>query len=343
MEIVIDNSSSVPVYQQVIDSIEKQIVSRELAAGECLPSMNVLSENLGISKETAKKAYNILRSKGFVESAQGKGFFVRNIEDEKVTRVLVLFDKLSTYKLVLYRSFAEGLGDKVDVTIHLHNQDVKLFGTLLEANLRNDYDYYVVTPHFPTDAASQREVVRLLRKIPNRKLILLDKMVPELAGNYGAVYQDFEQDVYEGLMQGLDHWKRYRKINVVVAPSSLYAQEEIRGIDRFFKQYKLKHGYIDTFRREDLRQGEVYIVVGGQLDRELFDILRTAQENGFKLGEDIGVVSYNDSPINEFIINGLASLSTNFAQMGRIAAEMVNSGNLIKVHNEFRLVVRNSL
>ena len=51
----------------------------------------------------------------------------------------------------------------------------------------------------------------------------------------------------------------------------------------------------------------------------------------------------NESPINEIILDGLTVLSTDFKEMGRLAAEMVVSGKLNKVWNKFDLIVRKTL
>lgn len=343
MKFTVDNLSNIPVYQQLIDSIVEQMRAGELRQGDMLPSMNSLSDTLSISKETVKKAYNILRTKGHIEASQGKGFYVKGLECRQVKRVLMLFDKLSTYKLILYRSFVESVGETVDVSIHLHNQDIDLFESLLDGNLRSDFDYYIVTPHFPLDVITQNRVIKLLGKIPNRKLILLDKQMSGLPGNYGAVYQDFEQDLYDGLVQGLDSWRRYAKVNVVFTSMSLYAAPFQRSVERFAANYNISCNIIRDFRREDLHKGEAYIVMGGQLPSEFFEILRLTQQQGFALGNDIGVVSYNDSEVNEFILNGLTTMSTDFALMGRLAAEMVSTDRLFKQHNRFSLIMRKTL
>ena len=84
----------------------------------------------------------------------------------------------------------------------MHNQQIDLLEYYIDENL-DQFDYYVVTPHFPLDESTQRRAVKALMRIPNRKLILLDRCLDSLPGNYGVVYQDFTNDVYEGLMQAL--------------------------------------------------------------------------------------------------------------------------------------------
>ena len=167
-----DTESNLAIYKQLIRQITGAVRSRKLLPGEQLPSMNVLARDLKISKETVKKAYGILSEKGILIPQQGKGFYVAGEHSGKLS-VLVLFDKLSIYKQMLFNSFTDTLGDKAEITILLHNQDLDLMTYYLD-NALDQYDYYVVTPHFPLDNDTQALVRRQLRRIPNRKLIIAD-------------------------------------------------------------------------------------------------------------------------------------------------------------------------
>ena len=192
----VNYASKVPVYKQLVGHYESMIKSGVYKVGQTLPSMNELSGSLDISKETVKKAYSVLRDKGYVEAKQGKGFYVAPQSADRKLTVLVLFDKLSQYKQVLFDSFTERMGDEAEITIRLHNQSVDLLEYYINENLDN-YDYYIITPHFPLDEKIQKRALKLLGRIPNRKLILVDRYLKDLPGNYGAVYQDFENDIYE--------------------------------------------------------------------------------------------------------------------------------------------------
>ena len=114
--IKIDHESQVPVYKQIVGQVEALVRSGEYAEGCLLPSMNELSAMLDISKETVKKAYSILRNKGFIDARQGKGFYVSAAGVSEKMSVLVLFDKLSNYKQVLFNSFAGEIGDAAEIT-----------------------------------------------------------------------------------------------------------------------------------------------------------------------------------------------------------------------------------
>lgn len=76
MKMIISNSSSIPIYQQIKNSIIEQIMNNELQEDEMIPSIRNLAKDIGISVMTIKKAYDELESEGYIISTQGKGTFV---------------------------------------------------------------------------------------------------------------------------------------------------------------------------------------------------------------------------------------------------------------------------
>ena len=84
MDIIISNSSGVPIYEQIEEQMKSQIMNGELAEGDALPSMRVLAKELKISIITTKRAYEDLERDGFIESVTGKGSFVKGINSDIV-------------------------------------------------------------------------------------------------------------------------------------------------------------------------------------------------------------------------------------------------------------------
>lgn len=82
MKIIISNSSSTPIYEQIKIQIINQIMSGELNEGDIIPSIRSLALDIKISVMTVKKAYDELEEEGYIESVQGKGTFVapKNME-----------------------------------------------------------------------------------------------------------------------------------------------------------------------------------------------------------------------------------------------------------------------
>ncbi len=338
--IKIDTASQVPVYKQLIHAIQNFVRDEEYREGDFLPSMNELAGELEISKETVKKAYSILRAKGVIDSSHGKGFYVTSQSQEKI-KILLLFDKISTYKQVLYSSFVSNVGERAEITIRLHNQDIDLFEYFMDENL-DHFDYYIITPHFPLKQEIRKRTVRILKKVPNRKLILLDHHLGELPGNFGSVYQDFENDIVEGLHQGNETLKNFNKLNVISMPGSMYAPLIEKGIRRFCSENKINFGIYHDIGTNKIEKNETYLILNSQLDHELIELVRAARAKGCIIGKDIGIISYNESPINEIILDGLTVFSTDFKQMGELAAKMITEKSMKKIKCNFRLIRRNT-
>ena len=84
MDIIISNSSGVPIYEQIARQMKGLILRGELREGEALPSMRLLAKELRISVITTKRAYEELEREGFLTTVPGKGCFVAPLDLELV-------------------------------------------------------------------------------------------------------------------------------------------------------------------------------------------------------------------------------------------------------------------
>ena len=82
MDMITSNSSGEPIYQQISSQIKALILNGTLKAGDALPSMRTLAQQLRISVITTKRAYEDLERDGFIESYTGKGSFVKGQNTE---------------------------------------------------------------------------------------------------------------------------------------------------------------------------------------------------------------------------------------------------------------------
>ncbi len=82
MKIIINTSSMVPIYEQIVDQIKSLIRNGELKRNDNLPSVRILSKELKISALTVKKAYDNLESEGFTVTVHGKGTYVAAVNTE---------------------------------------------------------------------------------------------------------------------------------------------------------------------------------------------------------------------------------------------------------------------
>ncbi len=84
MNILISNSSSVPLYEQISNQVKNQILNGELKPSEALPSIRMLAKDLKVSIITTKRAYEELEKEGFIETVVGKGTFVSGANSERL-------------------------------------------------------------------------------------------------------------------------------------------------------------------------------------------------------------------------------------------------------------------
>src|SRR6476620_1505383 len=94
----IDYYSATPKYLQLANSIVKAINNGVLKENDMLPSINELSFEFEISRDTAEKGYKHLKKKGVLGSVPGKGYFVKSTELNQQLKIFLFFNKLSAHK-----------------------------------------------------------------------------------------------------------------------------------------------------------------------------------------------------------------------------------------------------
>lgn len=98
MNLIINNSSMTPIYEQIVMQMKEKIISGQLKTDSVLPSVRILAKDLRISALTVKKAYDALEQEGYIVTVHGKGSFVANINsniamEEQQKEVEKLFEQ----------------------------------------------------------------------------------------------------------------------------------------------------------------------------------------------------------------------------------------------------------
>jgi GntR family transcriptional regulator len=124
MDIIISNSSTKPIYEQITSQIKNMILSGALREGELLPSMRLLAKELRISVITTKRAYEDLERDGFIETVMGKGSFVagKNIEFVKEERLRAAEGHLQS-AVDVAKSSGIALAELQDILAVLYRED----------------------------------------------------------------------------------------------------------------------------------------------------------------------------------------------------------------------------
>lgn len=76
MKIIISNTNSSPIYEQIASQIRNQVINGKIESGYSLPSIRALAKELQVSVITTKRAYDTLEQEGFINTVAGKGSFI---------------------------------------------------------------------------------------------------------------------------------------------------------------------------------------------------------------------------------------------------------------------------
>lgn len=341
--IKISDSSRIPKYRQIVDSIIENISDGNLKVNEKIPSINLLSEEFYLSRDTVEKAYNILKERKIITSIRGKGYYITRTKLVSKTNVLFLINKLSTYKLLIYNSFINAPEINCHTDLHIYHCDETLFLNLLEKNA-NVYDYYVIMPHFKTDTLKHisytNNVMDAINKIPKNKLILVDNKV-EIKGNIAEVYQDFENDIYNALKEGFTKISKYQKIILAYPENTVYPYPRriLHGFKKFCIEFNKEFEILNEIYDDIiLKRGDLFITIE---ESDLVNLVNQIREDEFILGEEIGVISYNDTPLKQLL--GITVISTDFKIMGETIAKIVLNKEKGKIKNPFNFIDRDSV
>jgi len=335
--ITIDPDSPVPKYKQIIASVIRAVEKGILKRNEQLPSINEMAEEHYLARDTVEKAYNELKEKGIIKSVRGKGYFIQAPDNKKI-RVLLVLNKMSAYKKLIYYSFLETLGDNATVDLYIHHYNAVLFKEIWEEN-KGKYNYYVIMPHF-FEGLEKIDVLALLEEIPKNELILLDRDIAELTGDYLAIFQDFEKDIFRALESLDDLLQKYTELVLIFPGDGNYPSEIIRGFRSYCVSYSKDSRIIEHAWDEIIRPGSVYIVIQ---ETVLTELIKKVRQTPLTLGQDIGILSFNETTLKEVLADGITVMTTDFETMGRTAAALLLDGKKIKVKNPFTVIRRNSL
>ena len=337
-------NSRVPKYKQVMDSIMTNISTGRLKIGQKIPSINGLSEEFLLSRDTVEKAYSILKKQNVIESVKGKGFYIANTDLTVKTNILFLINKLSAYKMHIFNAFVSKLGANIKVDLDIYHCEPSLFNNIIDKR-KDLYEYFVIMPHFKNENMQHMgcpdEILKLLVSIPDDRLIVLDRNLKGISKKVGRVYQDFTEDIYGALNEAFDKVEKYKKIILVYPSKAVYPYPNgiVTGFKRFCIHHDLDFEILDEiYESMDIELQDLYIIIE---EHDLVSLVKQARDKKFKLGKDFGIISYNDTPLKELL--GITVVSTNFEKMGEEAAQMIMNKRGGNIKNEFNFINRYSV
>jgi len=315
--------------QQLVHAITGAISSGKLKNGDPLPSVNQLSKDSGFSRDTVFKAYNILKVRNIIESAPTKGYYVAN----ESFKVLMLLDDFSAFKEQLYQSFRQNLPDSFSVDLLFHHYNKEVFNQLIESSLGR-YSAYVVMN------ISNKNVAPVLKKMDAKKLLILDMGKPG-RNKYSFIVQDFKVAVLACLNEQQQRIKKYNHLVMVYSEKNTpHPAETVTAVEQFCKVQKMNFHKTATITEAQVKPDTLYFIFR---DSDLVPVVKACRNKKYKLGNDVGVLSYNDTPMKEIIGGGISVISIKFDEMGRLAAEFVKNKQPVEIVLPTFLTLRQSL
>jgi len=332
--IKIDKAQNTPVYQQIVNAVVSAIQEGNLVLGARLSSINRVANDYGLARETVVKAFKILQGKGIISAVQGKGYFVSSVDFSVKNRIFLLFDTFSAYKEVIYNALKDRFGADAFIDIYFHHYNIRTFESLVKDSIGN-YQAYIVIPF------ENKRMEEILRDIPGDKLFLLDRYIPFHISEMKGIFQNFETDIISALSETKDICHKYNQIVLVFRNQITNPPEGLLyGFCRFCKESGIEYELVRTsLSKRKLRRGEAYLVID---DEDLVYLVEKAAASGMRIGVDLGVISYNETPLKKIAANGISVISTDFKAMGEQIADMVMLKQHSIKYNPCRFIDRQS-
>lgn len=306
-------------------------MSGRLRIGDKIPSVNAFKIKYGISRSSIFQAMAELESRGLIEAEPAVGYFIASESVEISENILFLCDEVNEFKELVWKSFLSEIGKGSNVDIMFHNYNRSVFETLLK-NVNGKYTSFVLfTVCFP-------EIESLLKSLSGH-VVLADYVEKGLVGRYSSVRQDFMNDTYYSLLCGLDRIRKYNRITLI-QNSQKEPKERYDGVCRFSEENGFKNRIVSKIEDCGIGKGELFITPEEQ---ELVKILKLAEQENLKPGEDFGIISFNDTPLKEILCGGITCISTDFAAMGRTLVKLVKNKETTTIQNPCNLKIRKSI
>ena len=88
LNLQIDFRSGLPIYTQIVNQVQAQVVSGSLKPGDQLPTVRALAEDLRVNFNTVARAYRLLDEERIISTQQGRGTYITEIPPPKVSERL---------------------------------------------------------------------------------------------------------------------------------------------------------------------------------------------------------------------------------------------------------------
>lgn len=314
--------------KQLADVIGRDISAGKYRPEDALPSINRLSRDYRVSRDTVFKAFIDLKGRGLIDSTPGKGYYIVN----RRKNILLVLDEYSPFKDVLYNSLIKHLSSdyQVDLWFHQYNED--LFNAILHDALGR-YAKYVVM-NFDNEKFSP-----VFDRIDSDKVLLLDFGKFDKR-DYAYICQDFDRAFYDALARLAGKLRKYRKLILVFPHGTKHPRSTCDYFRKFCDDYRFASLVTGDVESIEIERGEVYIAIR---QPDVVNLIKKSRMQNLKCGADFGLLAYNETPAYEVIDQGITTMSIDWERMGGLAADFIVSGEKVRTYLPTEIRERGSL
>ncbi|MFZ5430123.1 MAG: GntR family transcriptional regulator [Bacteroidota bacterium] len=327
----IDPRSAVPKYRQIILSIVASIESRNMQVGDKLPSINQLCSDSTIRRDTVMYALNELRSRGIISSQHGKGYYVASRDLSMNERIFMLFDTMDDYAFKIYNSLVPMLPPGARAEICFHHNDPERIRKYLTDHVGYHTSYILSLKGLENYGS-------LVDRLKGGRVCLIgrpDNGIPEKP----CVYHDSGKDLYESLRHLRKYFRKYCRL-VYLSRNIPGTAEKTDAFTRFCTEENLD--FLICRNPEQLRPAlfEAYIIPEDDI---LTELIMQIRKTDFNIGENIGIITFEDSLMKEVALGGLTTITHDYQELCNRMLEIVQGGKRGQQRIKSRVIQRNSL
>jgi len=316
----------------IVASVSESIRKGEFGCGQVIPSINQASKIFKVARKTVIRAYEKLVEQGFIESRPKKGYYVVNKQPDTKLRVLLIIHSFDAHFQVLYNEFRENVKDICEIEIYFHHYNVKILDLIISRN-SSVYDLFIIS------SFDHPQIPSVIGRIPAGKLLIISRD-DRLGDKYNSIVQDFFEGTFQALEAAKERIFRYRRLILNFPVKSGHPQTLKMGFQKFVNDYSVVNQVTDSLDQFEICKGDAFLVID---DADLVKLLRVCKIRGWKLGQDVGVIAYNETPLKEVIRDGVTVISCNFSLMANEMSKFIHKCTAVQEVIPISLINRKSL
>ena len=336
--IEISDNSKTPKYIQLVNLIINHIKDGKLNVGDRLPSINEISSDYYLSRDTVEKALNELRKQRIITSVKRRGYFISKTDFDHKKRIAFITNKISDYKRNIYEAFMSEMEDNALVDVYVYNYDISKFEMIILSHLK-EYDHYLVIPYFLSEQNYSR-AAEFLNRFMDHQLIILDNFIKGVKPAFSSVSQNFELDIREALISLNDHLSKYKKHFLIHSKDSAHPDEVTKGFSIYCKMHDYDGIVVQGLEPDVVQDQNNYIVLD---DEDLVKFIEITRHKKLEIGKQVGLISYNETHLKKILAGGITVISTDWKAIGKTAAELILQKKTDHIKIPYKVYLRNSI